>query len=281
MESHRIAKALRIIPPDGKPEPPLPAPNPVTTGWWIDPADPRYERYHDGLRWTDRTLWITTRRRAQFPLATPPACSPEPGVPDRQGLFPLGAGPDGIPLGGPRAPASAPYPEKSAIWVWVIAFCAGFTLFWAGLRTTGTARTVLIATGAATGLGAIGWLAISAWRGGFRPPGFGPEADPRGRWLGSLWLRALIGGFLIVWLTPALNRDSAAYDWLNRIGVILADSAALQGCLMGLYSSIFMEYDGPPGKEWIQKANIFISLGVGAFMLWVTWDRILDALWIR
>ena len=86
-----------------------------------------------------------------------------------------------------------------------------------------------------------------------------------------------------MWLTPAFDRDSAVYDWLNRLGVILADSAGLQICLMGLYSSIFMpeEREGPPGTEGMWKGNILISLGLGAFMLWVTWDRILDALWIR
>lgn len=285
MERHRIAKALRLVPPEGQPDPPRPAPEPPTKGWWIDPSDPRWERYHDGDRWTDDKIWITARRRAL--LHTSPAQSAEPssnpGVPDHQGLFPLGAGRVGIPLGRRRAPASAPYPAKAAIWAWVGTFCVGFTLFWLGLRTTGGTRTPLIAIGAATGLGTVGWLAVSAWRGGFRPPGFGPGADARDRWLGSLLLRILLGGFLIVWLTPALDRESATYDWLNRVGVVLFDSAAFQACLGWLYSSIFMrgERDGPPGTEGMWKVNIAISLCAGAFFLWLTWDRILDALWIR
>lgn len=282
MERHRIARALRIIPPEGKPDPPLPAPDPPTSGWWIDPADTRFERYHDGEHWTDDTIWITARRRA---LLTPPlAPSPEPGVPDHQGLFPLGAGRDGIALGDRRAAASARYPGKSAIWAWVGIFCAGFTLFWLGLRATGNARTLLIVFGAVTALGTLSWLAVSAWRGGFRPPGFGPGSDPRARWIGSLWLRALLGGFLVVWVTPGLDRESPAYDWLNRVGVVLFDGAALQGFLMGMYESIFMREernDGPPGTEGMWKWNIVIWLGVGAFILWLTWDRILDALWIR
>lgn len=284
MERHRLARALRIIPPEGKPDPPLPAPDPPTKGWWIDPADHRWERKHDGERWTDDRIWITARRRALPYASPPPPAQPpaEPGVPDHQGLFPLGAGREGVPLGGRRAPA--PYPAGAAIWAWVGAFSAGFALFWVGLRTTGTARIPLIATGAAGGLGAVGWLAVSAWRGGFRPPGFGPDADPPARWVGSLWLRILVGGFLVVWLTPALDRNSAAYDWLNRIGVILADSAAFQACLGGVYSGIFMREewkDRPPGAQGMWKFNIVVGLGVGAFTLWVTWDRILDALWIR
>ena len=281
MEGHRIARTLRIIPPEGRVDPAFPAPEPPVSGWWLDPTDSHYKRYHDGTRWTDRRIWIRPRHRNLSWSASSLQQSSGAEVPERQGLFPLGAGKEGIPLGGRRAPATARYPGRAAIWVWVGAFCFGFTLFWFGLRSTGASRSPLIVAGATVGIGAVGWLAVLAWRGGFRPPGFGPDTDAS-RPMGRVALAADVRGGLPRGVADArLDRDSAVYDWLNRVGVILVDSAGLQICLMGLYSSIFMEYDGPPGKEWMRTSNILISLGIGAFMLWVTWDRNLDALWIR
>ena len=95
MERHRVARVLRIIPPEGRFEPALRASDPPTSGWWLDPTDPHYKRYHDGTRWTDRRIWIRPRHRTQSaPSVHHPA---ESDVPEHQGLFPLGAGKEGIP----------------------------------------------------------------------------------------------------------------------------------------------------------------------------------------
>jgi len=102
-----------------------------------------------------------------------------------------------------------------------------------------------------------------------------------GLWLTSIWLRTLVGGFLIS-IATSLDRDATGYEWTNRIGLVLFFSVVVQATLFGFYSRFFMPERWDPHKvggrfgSWLP----FMVLAFGILFVVLLWDRLADALWL-
>lgn len=153
-----------------------PAPDPPTRGWWLDPDDPSLVRFHDGRRWTDKVGRST---------------APRPDVPGYQGLFVLGAGRRGIPLGRPLAPGSGTYFSAGQLYWFLVAIVAGLILVPAGAEVGGGPGWVMIAVGGFCLYQGFVRLPLGAWRAGFRIPGFRRDSTPVERFLGFAALAAI------------------------------------------------------------------------------------------
>ncbi|MDP9020899.1 MAG: DUF2510 domain-containing protein, partial [Actinomycetota bacterium] len=145
-----------------------PAPDPPTEGWWLDPDNAGLIRYHDGQRWTDHV-----GRSA----------APRPGLPPQQAIFPLGAGPEGIPTGSPLAPGSGRYLSKYAVWglgcliiVGILVGAYGIGAYQAGALSSAAAAPMIV-VGGLLFFGPMVVAFVSAWRAGIRPPGFSRNAS--------------------------------------------------------------------------------------------------------
>jgi hypothetical protein len=153
-----------------------PAPVPPTRGWWLDPVDPSHVRFHDGRRWTDKVGRST---------------APRSGVPGHQGLFVLGAGRGGMPLGRPLAPGSGTYFSAGQLYWFLAAIVAGLIFVPAGVEFGGGPGWIMIGVGGFCLYQGFVRFALGAWRAGFRIPGFRRDSTPVERFLGFAALAAL------------------------------------------------------------------------------------------
>ncbi len=156
------------LPPE-EPQPIAPpAPDSPTEGWWLDPEDSRRIRYHDGQAWTDRLGRST---------------APRPGLPAHQAWFPLGAGPEGIPTGSPLAPGEGRFLARTTVWALGGAIIVGLLVGAFGIGAlqegmlAGPAAVAVIALGAVLFFGPMAIGIVSAWRAGFRYPGFSRDSS--------------------------------------------------------------------------------------------------------
>ncbi|MDP9006206.1 MAG: DUF2510 domain-containing protein [Actinomycetota bacterium] len=180
-------------PPPAPPEEPQPiappAPDPPTEGWWLDPDDPRRIRYHDGQAWTDRVGRST---------------APRPGLPAHQAWFPLGAGPEGIPTGSPLAPGEGRFLARTTVWALGGAIIVGLLVGAFGIGALqegmlgGAAAAAVIALGAVLFFGPMAIGIVSAWRAGFRYPGFSRHSSLFERQMGAMCLG--IPAAVVLWL---------------------------------------------------------------------------------
>lgn len=140
-----------------------PAPDRPSEGWWLDPEDSRRIRYHDGQGWTDRLGRST---------------APRSGLPAHQAWFPLGSGPEGIPTGSPPAPAEGRYLARTTVWALGGILIVGLLVGAFGIGALqegilgGAAAAAVLALGAVLSFGPMAITIVSAWRAGFRYPGF-------------------------------------------------------------------------------------------------------------
>ncbi len=178
--------------PSGREDPgPIagPAPDPPTEGWWLDPEDSRRIRYHDGHAWTDRLGRST---------------APRPGLPAHQAWFPLGAGTEGIPTGSPLAPGDGRFLARTTVWALGGAIIVGLLVGAFGIGAlqegmlAGPAAVALIALGSVLFFGPIGICLVSAWRAGFRYPGFSRHSTLFERQMGAICLG--IPAAVVLWL---------------------------------------------------------------------------------
>jgi hypothetical protein len=240
---------------------PQPAPDPPTKGFWIDPENPTKIRYYTGKRWApgsyDRDIW-------------------EAKAPEGQGLFVLGAGKDGIATGLPLAERKGRYLSKVGTWIGILAVCGAFAALWLGINHDIPA---LGWSGAALILGMFGFFAVTAWRAGLRPPGFGQGVSIGVRIFFYWWACLVTGAALGSWIAPALDSDSVAYEWCNRVGMILLDGAVVAFGLLCFYG-VWKEGRRPGNFGYACLAAV-LGVGLPALFLWRTWDRLQDALWLQ
>ncbi len=167
------------LPPE-EPQPIAPpAPDPPSEGWWLDPEDSPRIRYHDGQAWTDRLGRST---------------APRPGLPAHQAWFPLGAGTEGIPTGSPLAPGEGRFLARTTVWALRGAIIVGLLVGAFGIGALqegildGVAAAAVIALGAVLFFGPMAIAIVSAWRAGFRYPGFSRDSSLVDRQMGVICL---------------------------------------------------------------------------------------------
>lgn len=240
-----------------------PAPDPPTEGWWLDPEDSGLLRYHDGTKWTMHVGRST---------------APRPEMPGYQGIFALGAGPGGIPTGAPLAPGTGRYLSVLQIWGLVGIIVLGLLVFGVGGNLNGAVGIAVSLLGGALFVGPAGFAMVAAWRAGYRPPGFGPGPKAKGFHIGHLWVAAMVtAAFLIA--AQLLPPRSLAYDWVNRIGILMS-----LGLVLGyLVVAIRIAVKHPPPEHLRHGNKLLVGLALFiVFNLFVrAWGRILDALWLR
>ncbi len=135
------------------------------------------DRYHDGHAWTDRLGRST---------------APRPGLPAHQAWFPLGAGTEGIPTGSPLAPGEGSFLARTTVWALGGAIIVGLLVGAFGIGALqagmlgGAAAAAVIALGAVLFFGPMAIGIVSAWRAGFRYPGFSRHSSLFERQMGAL-----------------------------------------------------------------------------------------------
>jgi hypothetical protein len=235
-----------------------PAPNPPRKGHWIDPEDPTRIRFHDGKGWTE-----VTYSREAFEYERP----------KRQGLFLLGAGKEGISTGLPLAEQRGRYLGRFGIWMGILAICGGFVALWVGVNHDVPA---LGWNGFSVIAGMFGFFAVTAWRAGLRPPGFGPDGNWKVRSFFVFWASIMSGSALGTWIAPAIPHDTIAYDWTNRVGMVLLNGAVLALSAFLLYA---VWKEGHRSRT-LASMLLVCAFALPALFLHGTWDRLQDALWL-
>ncbi|MDP9006205.1 MAG: hypothetical protein M3N15_04710, partial [Actinomycetota bacterium] len=116
--------------------------------------------------------------------------APRPGLPAHQAWFPLGAGPEGIPTGSPLAPGEGRFLARTTVWalggaiiVGLLVGAFGIGALQEGILGDGAAAAV-IALGAVLFFGPMAIGIVSAWRAGFRYPGFSRDSSLFARQMG-------------------------------------------------------------------------------------------------
>ncbi len=245
-------------PPPAPPEEPQPiappAPDPPTEGWWLDPEDSRRIRYHDGRAWTDRLGRST---------------APRPGLPAHQAWFPLGAGTEGIPTGSPLAPGEGRFLARTTVWALGGAIIVGLLVGAFGIGAVqegmlaGPVAVALIALGSVLFFGPIGICLVSAWRAGFRYPGFSRHSTLFERQMGAICLGTPVTG--VLWL---------AGDWIGFDtgpgAVLRVMSTVGVGMILALYAiptmwSVVRSKESSSGFIGLALALVSILM----FVLWV------------
>jgi uncharacterized membrane protein YhaH (DUF805 family) len=93
--------------------------------------------------------------------------------------------------------------------------------------------------------------------------------------------------FVIAWamvmvvvlnIALAFSHRSAAYEWTNRLGVFMALVFTLAFLVWGLANTARRRWDGTRANAWAFRVSALI---VSSLFLFMIWDRILDALWLR
>ncbi len=231
-----------------------PAPDPPTEGWWLDPEDSRRIRYHDGQAWTDRLGRST---------------APRPGLPAHQAWFALGAGPEGIPTGAPLAPGQGRFLARTTVWalggviiVGLLVGAFGIGALQEGILGDGAAAAV-IAVGAVLFFGPMAIAIVSAWRAGFRYPGFSRHSTLFERQMGAICLGTPVTG--VLWL---------AGDWIGFDtgpgAVLRVMSTVGVGMILALYAiptiwSVVRSKESSSGFIGLALALVSILM----FVLWV------------
>ena len=80
-------------------------------------------------------------------------------------------------------------------------------------------------------------------------------------------------------ISDALSRDSAAFEWTNRIGVLLLLTLTIGYAITDLWALLAGRRSG---ESWVDRwGPVLISILVPGVLLLKLWDLVLDALWLK
>jgi hypothetical protein len=89
---------------------------------------------------------------------------------------------------------------------------------------------------------------------------------------------AFIGGCLVA-ISKAVPRDTASFEWTNRMGVLLLLTLTVSYAIKDVWATL----TGKRSTEsWIDRwVAVLISVLIPGVLLLKGWDRVLDALWLK
>ena len=218
------------------------------------PRGSRRIRYHDGQAWTDRLGRST---------------APRPGLPAHQAWFPLGAGTEGIPTGSPLAPGEGRFLARTTVWALGGAIIVGLLVGAFGIGALqegmlgGTAAAGVITLGAVLFFGPMAIGIVSAWRAGFRYPGFSRDSSLFARQMGVICLGSPVAVVLLI-AADGLGRETPVGQVLRVLGVVGFCSIWAFYTIPTLWSVIFRPEDYEHGGRWLCLSG---ALGITAVIV--------------
>jgi hypothetical protein len=86
-------------------------------------------------------------------------------------------------------------------------------------------------------------------------------------------------GACLIWVSAAVPRNSVAYDWSNRLGILILLGITGANAAHDLWAVVTRRRVGwSKTDRWVP---LLVSMVVPAVLLLKGWDRLLDALWVR
>lgn len=93
------------------------------------------------------------------------------------------------------------------------------------------------------------------------------------------YVAVAFSGVCFLTISDALSRDSAAFEWTNRIGVLLLLTLTIGYAITDLWALLAGRRSG---ESWVDRwGPVLISILVPGVLLLKLWDLVLDALWLK
>ncbi len=181
----------------------------------------------------------------------------------------LGAGPEGIPTGSPLAPGEGRFVARTTVWalggaiiVGLLVGAFGIGALQEGILGDGAAAAV-IALGAVLFFGPMAIGIVSAWRAGFRYPGFSRHPSLFERQMGVICVGSPVVVVLLI-AADGLGRETPVGQVLRILGVVGGCSIWTFYAIPTLWSVIFRPGDYEHGGRWL---CLSVALGLTAVIV--------------